>query len=210
MATLTAPATRISVVPTELDSLGVPFLKLTREQVRAMEQHGIIYESSRIELLDGVLLEKEMPSPPHEAVSRRLNKHLSRLLPDDWFYQGNTSLDLAESEPIPDGAVVRGTIEDYDHAHPDAAATGIAIEISVSTLRFDRNFKLAKYASTGVPVYWIINLNDRQIEVFTDPETFKSPANYATQAVYKPGDRVPIVLDGVAVADVAVDDLLPK
>jgi Uma2 family endonuclease len=209
MATMTAPTVRIPVVPSELDGLGVPFLKFTRNQLRAMERHGIIDESHRIELLDGVLLEKPMPSPPHQAVSRRLNHRLSNLVPDDWFFDGTSSLDLVDSEPIPDGAVIRGDITDYDQNHPDVAATGIAIEISVSALRFDRNFKLAKYASTGVPVYWIINLNERQIEVYSDPETFKSPANYATQAVYKPGDAVPIVLDSVTVNSIPVNDLLP-
>ncbi len=63
----------------------------------------------------------------------------------------------------------------------------------------------AIYGGAGVPVYWIVNLVDRQVEVYTDPV----PGGYATRTDFRPGQRVPVVIDGREVGQIAVDDILP-
>ena len=61
------------------------------------------------------------------------------------------------------------------------------------------------YGKAGIPIYWIVNLIDRQIEVYSDPQ----PDGYATRTDYRSDEYVPVVLDGTVVGQIAVDDILP-
>jgi Uma2 family endonuclease len=64
--------------------------------------------------------------------------------------------------------------------------------VSVTTLDQDRGVKRLAYARDGIPVYWIVNLVDRQLEVYTDP----GPNGYASSTIYGPGQQVPVVIGG--------------
>ena len=69
--------------------------------------------------------------------------------------------------------------------------------------------KLAEYARAGIPVYWVVNLIDARVEVYTDPDPAATPPEYRTRTDYAPGQSVPLALDGQLVASIPVDDLLP-
>ena len=72
-------------------------------------------------------------------------------------------------EPEPDIAIIRGTNDDYKHRTPEPADVALLVEVSETTLRSDRGEKWTAYAKGGIPVYWIVNLVDRQVEVYTEP-----------------------------------------
>ncbi|HVK17875.1 MAG TPA: Uma2 family endonuclease, partial [Fimbriiglobus sp.] len=93
--------------------------------------------------------------------------------------------------------------------HPGAGDIGIIIEVSDSTLAFDRRDKGRIYARAGIPVYWVVNVADRQVEVYTDPQPGATPPAYAARTDYPPGQNVPIVLDGQVAATISAADLLP-
>ena len=76
--------------------------------------------------------------------------------------------------------------------------------MSDSSLADDRAM-VRIYGPAGLPIYWIVNLVDRQVEVYSGPQ----PDGYATRDVYRPGNYVPFVLDGTIVGQIAVDDILP-
>ncbi len=78
-------------------------------------------------------------------------------------------------------------------------------EITDSRLMDDRAYGSKLSGPARIPVYWIINLVDRQVEVYTNP----GPAGYATRTDYRPGQQVPVVIDGQPVGQIAVDELLP-
>jgi Uma2 family endonuclease len=106
-------------------------------------------------------------------------------------------------EPEPDVAIVRGSDADYRHRLPLPADVGLAVEVSAKNPSADRqqgNF----YARGDIPVYWIINLIDRQVEVYTDP----TPAGYATRTDFLSGQQVPVVIDGQQIGLMVVDDIL--
>ena len=65
------------------------------------------------------------------------------------------------------------------------------------------------YARDGIPVYWIVNLVDRQIEVYEQPTVPRQARPMACSDMYKPGDTVPVVLGGMNAGTVPVDELLP-
>lgn len=183
--------------------------RLTVSQYHTMHDAGILMEGERVELLDGYLVEKAMRNPPHDGVVTRLTNRLPRRVPTGWVTRIQSAVTFLDSEPEPDGAIVRGDDTSYDHRHPGPSDFGIVIEISDSSLAFDRRVKQRLYAEVGVPVYWIININDSQIEVYTDPQPNAALPTYANRTDYRAGQSVPMTLDGVAVGSVPVTDLLP-
>ena len=75
--------------------------------------------------------------------------------------------------------------------------------------KHDRNFKKGIYAQAGIPVYWLVNLIDGRIEVYTDPAGSHDKADYRQRCHYLSADTIPLVLDGRQVAGIAVCELLP-
>ena len=108
------------------------------------------------------------------------------------------------SEPEPDVSLARGAPDDYSSAHPGPPDIGLVVEVADTTLPKDRR-RTQTYGPAGIPVYWIVNLVDRQIEVYSDPR----PDGYATLAIYRSGQHVPVVLDGNIVGQIVVDEILP-
>ena len=92
------------------------------------------------------------------------------------------------------------------HRQPGPADVALLVEVAESSLGMDRGEKLRAYARAGIPVYWIVNLVDRQVEVYTDPVNDR----YAGRQDYRPGQAIPVLIDGQAVGDLAVDQLLPQ
>jgi Uma2 family endonuclease len=110
---------------------------------------------------------------------------------------------LAEM-PEPDLAVVRGEIEDYDQRDVMASDVALVVEIAQATLATDQTDMKRVYGARSIPVYWIVNLIERQIEVSTDP----TPEGYRTSQTFKPGEHVPVVIGGAEVGRIAVSDIL--
>ena len=198
--------TRAASPPPLLSLAG--FKRFTPAQYHALVHNGIIQEGEPVELLEGYLVEKGMRNPPHDGSVTRLTNRLPHRLPTGWVTRIQCAISLSDSEPEPDGAVVRGDDTSYDARLPTAPDFGIVIEVSDSTLAFDRRDKGRIYARAGIPVYWIVNVADRQVEVYMNPDTTANPPAYTTRTDYAPGNAVPITLDGAAAGTIAVSDLI--
>ncbi len=120
----------------------------------------------RTELVNGIILEKMTKSPRHTLILHRLYADLSRGLPADYLLRKEDPLTLTASEPEPDLAIVRGSIEDYAEQHPTTAE--LVIEVAVSSLELDRA-KAAEYAGAGIPNYWLVIPAERAVEVYSEP-----------------------------------------
>jgi Uma2 family endonuclease len=103
----------------------------------------------------------------------------------------------------PDVKLVRGRLEDYPREFPTTADVPLVIEVSDTTLPKDRALAQV-YAREGIPVYWLINLNDRKVEVYDGP----GEAGYARQTTYAESEVVPVVVDGREVGRIPVRDIL--
>ena len=112
------------------------------------------------------------------------------------------------SEPQPELAVLAGTVDDFEADHPATAL--LVVEVSESSLRFDRGRKARLYARARIPEYWIVNLVEGHLEVHRDPEPHPSPDfgwRYASLRSLAPGEElVPIG----AQAAVRVSELMPR
>jgi Uma2 family endonuclease len=170
---------------------------------------GILTEDDNLELLEGYLIHKMSRNPPHDSTLQLLQETLPGLLPKGWCVRFQSAITLSDSEPEPDGAIVRGNARTYANRHPIPADVGLVIEVADSTLPIDRADKARIYARAGIVCYWIINLADRQVEVYTAPSGPTPSPSYGQRTDYRAGDQVPLVLDGVTVTTVAVPDLLP-
>ena len=82
------------------------------------------------------------------------------------------------------------------------------VEVSESTYRLERGLKWRLYASAGVPCYWIINLHERQIEVYRNPEGKGRSASYRECTAFQPGDEVPVFIEGQDVGRVPFREIL--
>ena len=185
------------------------FRRFTVPEYHKLIEIGMLTEDDRVELLEGYLVEKMPHDPVHDGTLQKVNKRLLRVLPNGWELRIQMVATLISSEPEPDGAIVREDPAAYMTRHPQAADFGVVIEVSNSTLDSDRSDKLAIYARAAIPTYWIVNLIDRQVEVYEQPSGAAANPDYSTRRTYKPGDSVPLVLAGFPIDTIPVSDLLP-
>jgi Uma2 family endonuclease len=183
--------------------------RFTSADYHRMLDLGIIDREERLELLDGYLVLKMSQAPPHRTAVTCLTYRLPPRLPRGWLVMVHCPISLGILDPEPDGVVVRGEIADYLARPPVVGDFGIVIEVSDSSLLMDRSAKGRIYAREGIPVYWIVNLVDRQVEVYTDPDASANPPAYRARADYRPGDAVPVALDGRVAGTAPASELLP-
>jgi Uma2 family endonuclease len=180
--------------------------RITVDEYERIADSGALDDAERVELIDGYLVTKMPKKPGHSFSTTKTHEGVAARLPAGWSARTQQPVRIpAYDEPEPDVSVVRGTAEDFRQRHPGPAEVGLVVEVSLTTLDLDRGQKLSAYATHGIPVYWIINLVDLQIEGYTGP----GPGAYQARADYKPGQAVPIVIDGQHLGDIAVSDILP-
>lgn len=136
-------------------------MRWTVEEYEHMAEEGIIPRQA--ELLRGIIVKKMPKSPLHRALSKELYDLISKVLPPGFLVYQEAPLRLADSEPEPDVAVVRGTKEEFHQRHPQTAA--LAVEVAVSSAALDRA-NAPIYAEAGIPEYWIVLGREREVEVY--------------------------------------------
>jgi len=183
------------------------FRRFSVAEYDRMIANGVLGEDDHLELIEGYLVMKMPRNPPHDGRLLRLDKMLIRLLPDGWDRRVQMALTLADSVPELDLAIVRTDPADYTTRHPNPKDFGIVIEVSDSTLDGDRADKGRIYARAGLPTYWIVNIADRRVEVYTQPSGPTATAGYARRDDRNLGDHLELVLDGAVVAKFAVADV---
>jgi len=198
-----APSTRNPAVP------DVPIYRLTIEQYQAMAEAGILTEDDPVEFLEGWLVEKMTKNPPHIAATALLLNAINRLLPSGWFLTVQDPIATLDGRPEPDLVVIRGTPRDYLGHRPTAEEIGLVVEVADSSLDQDRGLKKRVYAEAGIVIYWIVNLIDGQIEVYSDPTGPADEPGYRQCRIYVSADEIPVVLDGNEAGRLPVRDLLP-
>lgn len=144
--------------------------RFTRDEYYRMGEAGLFAEE-RVELLDGEIITMPPQNPPHAGTTSGLATVVIRLLGTNFTVRIQAPIVLNDwSEPEPDVAICRFDPNDYRHEHPKASDVLLVIEVAATTLVYDRGRKVAAYAVSGIPEYWIVNLVDRRIEVFSDPD----------------------------------------
>jgi Uma2 family endonuclease len=207
MAATTQP---IRTPPTgSADVPDVPIYRLSLDQYRAMARAGILDEDDPVELLEGWLVRKMTKNRPHSLVTGLIQDALTDLLLPGWHLTVQDPIATSDSEPEPDVAVVRGKRRDYPDHPPGPPSIGLVVEVADTALGQDQGRKKQIYARAGIPIYWIVNLIDRRIEVYTEPASGAEPPDYGQRCDYGPNETLTVVIDTVALGSLAVRELLP-
>jgi Uma2 family endonuclease len=142
--------------------------RVTVREYHRMAEAGVLSAQDRVELIEGEIIDMTPIGPRHADVVDRIVAALSRQRTTGLRIRVQNPLTLGDaSEPQPDIAVVAD--RNYADAHPVASDVQLVIEVSDTTLAFDRDVKLPLYARAGVPEVWIVNLPAGQLEVFREP-----------------------------------------
>ena len=186
-----------------------PIWRLSVAKYHAMIREGILTSDDRVELLEGLLVSKRPKNPPHSVVTGLVRAALERLTPSGWHVDSQEPITLEDSEPEPDVAVVRGERREYLDHHPGPRDIALVVEVADASLQQDRTTKKRLYAAAGIPVYWIVNLSDRQIEVYSDPFGAAQEADYRQRQDYSGSQSVSISVAGLECGNIEVAAILP-
>ncbi len=181
---------------------------MTPGQFRKAIDAGVFGER-HVELLGGIPFVMS-ENPPHILASIRLFNELSACAAAPrWIVNKEHRLELGQWLPLPDAVVLRGPDTVYGTRLALADDVALLVEIADTSYPRDSGVKLRRYASFRVPVYWIVNLSRRLVEVHTLPFGEGKQAGYGRCDVYQEADQVPVILDGQEVGRIAVARLLP-
>ena len=176
------------------------------DQYEKLVEAGVLTMRDKVQLIDGVLVPKMVQNPPHSVANVLCGGALAGIIPANWHVRAGMPVRLPpESEPEPDQCVVRGGARDYSQLHPEPKDVGLLVEVADRTRLAANRQMTRKYGAHGIAVYWIVNLVDHQVEVHLSPTS----EGYDVEQVYKAGEYVPVVLDGVEIGQIAVSDILP-
>jgi len=158
--------------------------------------------ADRVELIDGCLVETSPNRPPHASTVEQLTTVLHDLLHGRASVRCQLPITLAvqQSEPEPDITIVNSGGR-YTKEHPSAEDVLLVCEVADSSLTYDRKVKLDLYARAAIREYWIVNLNDRVVEVYRQPVTTGRRAVYQSRLELLPSQRIaPLAFPDVEIA----------
>ena len=176
---------------------------ITVEEYEKMIEEGAIGEDPRLELIEGRLVPKMTKGRRHSAGSELCWRAIDRVIPPGWHVRIEEPVRIPErdSDPEPDVSVARGGINDYLEHDPGPDDVALVVEVSDSTLAHDRALA-ATYLGGGIAVYWLVNLVDRRLEVYT--------AEGAGPVFVGEHDQAELVITGQVAGRIAVADMLPR
>jgi len=159
------------------------------------------------ELIEGLMVAKLTKKPPHVTATENVRDELLGLFSrPKWRVSTESPVRIPEyNEPEPDVMLIRGSTKKYEGRIPVSADLALVVEVSHSTLTKDHK-RIAIYGAAKIPVYWIVNIDYQQVEVYT----LKRRGGYGKARIYKRGESVPVDVDGAEIGRIAVDDMLPS
>jgi Uma2 family endonuclease len=206
MTTIAAPS---SSLPRTAVGIGGTVRRFSVDEYHRLVDAGVLNEGEPIELLEGWLVYKMTRNPPHEVALGLAGDAIDGRLPAGWHVREQSAITTADSEPEPDLAVTRGARRDYKQRHPGPGDLALVVEVADSTLQVDRGDKARIYARAGIAAYWIINLIDRRVEVYTDPTGPDPAPAYRRRDDHDAAGSVPLSISGLPPISIPVAELLP-
>ena len=204
VAAVFGPEERLGLVGGEvLMRSGRPRL-FSRDEYYRLAEHEVFHPDERTELIYGRIIARMSPmGRPHSVCVAKTATALAVAFGAGFAIEAQTAIQLGSGlEPQPDVIVLSGTSDDYADA-PIASDIQLLVDVSDSTLRYDRGTKARMYAAENVPDYWIVHLHGRTLEVRRQPEN----GEYLSLDVYQMGDSVAPLAAPDAL--VSVSSLLP-
>ena len=183
-------------------SVAIDRRTFTVDEYHQMAESGILTEDDRVELINGEIISMSPINSPHAGHVKRINALFTRLLGTQVIVSIQDPLAINDfSEPEPDVMLLKPQDSFYTDAHPQPSDVYLLVEVADSSIHIDREIKLPLYAQAQVTEVWIVNLTERQIEVYRSP----SAGSYQEKTIAKRGQHVTIPY---FLHDIALEDLL--
>jgi len=161
--------------------------KWTVEDYHKLGDAGILDEDSRVELIEGELIEMAPIHSTHMGTVNRLNKMLVLAVGDHGVVSVQNPVTMPPySEPQPDLTILRPGAGMPASGVPRSEDVLLLIEVADTTVRYDRSTKRRLYAKEGIAEYWIVNVPKKCIEVYRD----RTADGYSASAEAAPGEFV--------------------
>lgn len=162
--------------------------RFTPEEYHRLTELGFFQEDDRVELIRGEIIQMAAKGTAHAVCSRNLLRELAKLIAGRAELQCQDPIRiLSNSEPEPDFAIVRFRADHYLSGHPQAADVLLVIEIADSSLSYERDVKLPLYAEAQITDYWIFNLVDNTLEVYSQPyQDWQGNFGYSLKQIIMP------------------------
>lgn len=145
--------------------------RITVQDYYRMAEVGVLAPDARVELIEGEIIDMAPAGSPHAGIVTRLHRRLHLAVGGTLIVRQQFPLHLDDySEPEPDLVLVKRRSDDYVRSHPTPADVLLVVEVSQSSLRFDRERKLALYARHGIPEYWIVDVVTPAVHIFHTPQ----------------------------------------
>lgn len=143
--------------------------RLSVDEYHRMASTGILPEDSRVELINGEIIDMAPIGSRHAAAVKQLTRILSRAVGDTAIVSVQDPIHLdPHTEPQPDLALLRPREDFYRTAHPRADDVLLIIEVADASLRYEREIKIPLYARHGIPEVWLVDLLDNRLQRFRD------------------------------------------
>ena len=144
--------------------------RFSLDEYEAIIEHGILTSDDRVELLAGEIVKKMTIGSRHAACVKKLNRVFSTALGGRVIVGVQDPVRLPpDSEPEPDLSIVRPRDDFYARAHPSPQDVLLIVEVADTSLPVDRSVKLPLYAASGIAEYWIVDLTNNALDVYTEP-----------------------------------------
>lgn len=162
--------------------------RFTVDEYYHMAETGILKPGARVELIEGEIVDMMPIGPFHSGSVYRLTRIFSRLSKSRWLVasQGPLRLDK-HNEPEPDLMLLRPAKDDYTSAHPGPDDVFLVIEVADSSLAHDQTTKLPLYARFGIEEVWILNVPQKQLEIYRAPNFL----GYESKTILHEGKAAP-------------------
>jgi Uma2 family endonuclease len=144
--------------------------KLSVEDYHQMGRAGILGEDSRVELIEGELIDMAPIGSLHASVVSTLSMFFARQVGELAIVSTQNPVSLPpDSEPQPDILLLKPRPDRYRNALPTAADVMLLIEVADTTFKYDREIKLPAYARHGIAEVWLIDLKGGTLEIYREP-----------------------------------------
>lgn len=183
--------------------------RLSVSQLSRLGRAGALRPDRAFELIEGKLVRRMTIDPPHSYTVVQAATLLRELLPAHLLVREEKPIYLdPQWLPQPDIAVVVGPNRRYRQMTPTISDIVLLIEVADTTYPTDRGVKWRRYASAGIPHYWIANLGKNRIEVYRRPAGSGVDASYQSAEMFEIGSAVPVHVADREIGRVAVIDML--
>jgi Uma2 family endonuclease len=194
----------ITVEPVAVEPINLKHRRWTVEEYHRMIEAGILTPIDRVELINGGIVCMPPQGLPHSSTTLRSDEYLKQKFGQRASVRVQLPITLLTSEPEPDLAIVRRRSDFYAAAHPQPEDILLIIEVSDTTLDFDRTTKANTYAEAGILEYWVLDVGGRQVYAMSEPDA----GRYRSIARLTDSDHVSPI--GFPDLEIVIAKLLPS